>query len=671
MENKFLDRVSNLIQNKTARESITAELESHILDKADYYEEIGYCKEVAMQKATEEMGNPDDTAVPLNALHKSSVLKNVGTILSVLLIAFLFILGNIHCDSFGYANNNLDNPHFVKYDFISLAIFAGYVLLLYLARRLKNKLIVLIIIDSFAIQVLLTYTTNTLFQESLFVSDVTTLFQPLAYELVMIVTSGFSGYIDSIFSYSFIALPTQGTEIYKALATALFVLLVVWTVAVYAEISRQEKMKSTKDFRKPLKSAHYIVTVLLSLNFIVMSVGTAIAYSDIDYKINETMTVRGHMIDCLLNAEISADYQEQLNYLAKSGYNATQDIRFDLHDTPDAPYVFLYNGNMLRLFSHENDGDFYTVTVSATSSRDSIVENALLCDSADREQLSEFGYGTSLDEFILSRIYSKAYEVERIFYDYSYIDDEVIPNYGDRVYLWFRFDESDDYEVYFVTFEDGELTQNTAIDNVIQVKHQRQQIIDCITCQEVAVNTGHYAMLNDRYDVLESKISDFADIGIKMTDMSEDGSKDYYENDDDYNRVILDADRETGEYLYEYYSTTVEDYDNVLNDKLYFTREDLSNFELGMDYYDFTKLDNNYFYSNAACVICYLKFDEEKMEYTDKEIYFIYAVKDEKEGVLKKYVLKFENDKLTDKNLIGLFSEVTPEDGLNVHNDPL
>lgn len=239
------------------------------------------------------------------------------------------------------------------------------------------------------------------------------------------------------------------------------------------------------------------------------------------------------------------------------------------------------------------------------------------------------------------------------------------------MYLWFRFDESDDYEVYFVTFEDGELTQNTAIDNVIQVKHQRQQIIDCITCQEVAVNTGHYAMLNDRYDVLESKISDFADIGIKMTDMSEDGSKNYYENDDDYNRVILDADRETGEYLYEYYSTTVEDYDNVLNDKLYFTREDLSNFELGMDYYDFTKLDNNYFYSNAACVICYLKFDEEKMEYTDKEIYFIYAVKDEKEGVLKKYVLKFENDKLTDKNLIGLFSEVTPEDGLNVHNDPL
>ncbi len=591
--------------------------------------------------------------------------------MSAILVAFLFFLGNIHSDRFGYANNNLDCPHFVKYDFISLAIFAGYVLLLYLARRRKNKLIALIIIDSFAIQVLLTYTTNTLFQESIFVSDVTTLFQPLAYALVMIVTSGFSGYIDSIFSYSFIALPPQGTAIYKGLAIFLFVFLVVWAIAVYVEISRQEKMKPTKLFRKPLKYSHYIVTVLLSLNFIVMSVGTAVAFSEIDYKINKTQAVREHMIDCLLNAEISADYEEQLNYLAKSGYNATQDIRFDLHDTPDAPYVFLYNGNMLRLFSNEKDGVFYSVTVSATSSRDSIVENALLCDSADREELSNYGYGTSFDEFIRSGICSKAYEVERIFYDNSDIDDEYIPDYEDSIYFHFRFDESADYEADFVTFKNGELTENTAIDNVIQVKHQRQQIIDCITCQEVVVGINHYAMLNGGYDVLESKIADFADIGIKMTDISDDGSKDYYENDDDYNRVVLEADLETGEYLYEYYSTTVEDYDNVLNDKLYFTREDFSNFELGMDYYDFAKLDNNYFYSNAACVICYLKFDEEKMEYTDKEIYFIYAVKDEKEGVLKKYVLTFENGKLTDKNLIGLFSEVTHIYGLNAPNDPL
>ena len=648
MENKFLDRVSDLIINKTARQSITAELESHILDKADYYEEIGYSKEVAIQRATEEMGNPDDTAVPLNALHKSSVLKNIGTILSALLAVALFFLGNIHCDSFCYANNNLDCPHFVKYDFISLAIFAGYVLLLYLARRRKNKLISLIIIDSFAIQVLLTYTTNTLFQESIFVSDVTTLFQPLAYAFVMIVTSGFSGYLDSVFSYSFIALPPEGTAIYKGIATTLFVFLVVWAIAVYVEISRQEKMKPTKIFRKPLKYSHYIVTVLLSLNFIVMSVGTAVAYSDIDYKINETMTVREHMIDCLLNADKSADYEEQLNYLAESGYNATQDIRFDLHDTPDAPYVFLYNGNMLRLFSHENDGDFYTVTVSATSSRDSIVENALLCDSADREELSEFGYGTSLDQFIWSRIYSKAYEVQREFY--------TTDNGGDRVTFDFRFDESTDYEYNFVTFEDGELTINTAIDDVSQIKHTRQEIIDYI-CTDMYSSAFHAIS----EDPISHRSAELNQLGFGMTcDFSNNPT--HYENNDDYNRLILDGNLETGDYYLKYYSTSVTDINIAANDRLYFTEDEFGGFEKGMYFSDFYSPSNSYYWANAACVISKAtKFNEEKMEYADRTISFIYAIKDDSGAVVSKYILEFKNGELRDKKLDGLFSEVYNE----------
>ena len=648
MENKFLDRVSSLIQSKTARQSITAELESHILDKADYYEEIGYSKEVAMQKAIEEMGNPDDTAVPLNALHKSSVVKNVGTILSVLLIIFLLFLGNTHSDSFGYANNNIDNPHFVKFDFISFAIFAGYVLLLYFARRRKNKLIALIIIVSFATQLLSTLTTNVLFQESIFVSDVTTLFQPLAYALVMLVTSGFSGYVDSIFSYSFIALPPQGTEIYKGLATALFVLLAFWAVAVYVEINRQEKIKPTKNFRKPLKLAHYIVTVLLSLNFIAMSVGTTIAYSDIDYKINETFTVREHMIDCLLNADKSAGYEEQLDYLASCGYNATQDIRFDLHDTFDSPYVYLYNGNMLRLFRHENDGDFYTVTVSATSTRDSIVENDLLCDSTDREQLSVCGYGMSIDEFILSGIYSKAYDVERDFYSTA--------DGGDRICFGFRFDESADYEYYFVTFEDGVLTENTAIDDVAQVKQTRQEIISCIVTDMYSsvYHSNSENPLSHRADELNQQ-------GFGMTcDYSNNPT--HYENKDDYNRLILDGNLETGDYYFKYYSTKVTETNNSANDRLYFTEDEFDRFEKGMDLSDFHRPSANYYWANAACVISKAtKLDEEKREYTNRIISFIYAIKDDSSAVVNKYILEFKNGELTDKRVDGLFSEVYNE----------
>ena len=61
MKNKFLEKVAEQIADERSRKLITAELESHLLDKIDYYVDIGYSKEEAEKRATEEMGNPDDT----------------------------------------------------------------------------------------------------------------------------------------------------------------------------------------------------------------------------------------------------------------------------------------------------------------------------------------------------------------------------------------------------------------------------------------------------------------------------------------------------------------------------------------------------------------------------------------------------------------------------------
>ena len=72
MTNRFIDKVSEQISDKHSRKLITAELESHLLDKIDYYVDIGYSKEEAEKRATDEMGNPEDTAVPLNALHNNN-----------------------------------------------------------------------------------------------------------------------------------------------------------------------------------------------------------------------------------------------------------------------------------------------------------------------------------------------------------------------------------------------------------------------------------------------------------------------------------------------------------------------------------------------------------------------------------------------------------------------
>ena len=47
MKNKFLEKVAEQIEDERSRELITAELESHLLDKIDYYVDIGYSREEA------------------------------------------------------------------------------------------------------------------------------------------------------------------------------------------------------------------------------------------------------------------------------------------------------------------------------------------------------------------------------------------------------------------------------------------------------------------------------------------------------------------------------------------------------------------------------------------------------------------------------------------------
>lgn len=44
MANGFIEKVAEQICDKHSRKLITAELESHLLDKIDYYVDIGYSK---------------------------------------------------------------------------------------------------------------------------------------------------------------------------------------------------------------------------------------------------------------------------------------------------------------------------------------------------------------------------------------------------------------------------------------------------------------------------------------------------------------------------------------------------------------------------------------------------------------------------------------------------
>ncbi|MEE0868408.1 MAG: hypothetical protein U0L70_01310, partial [Ruminococcus sp.] len=93
-----------------------------------------------------------------------------------------------------------------------------------------------------------------------------------------------------------------------------------------------------------------------------------------------------------------------------------------------------------------------------------------------------------------------------------------------------------------------------------------------------------------------------------------------------------------------------------------FTEDEFDGFEKGMYLSDFHSPSNSYYWANAACVVSKAtKFDEEKMEHTDRTISFIYAIKDDSSAVVNKYILEFKNGELRDKKPDGLFSEVYNE----------
>ena len=315
MENKFLDRVSSLIQNKAARQSITAELESHILDKADYYEEIGYSKEVAMQKATEEMGNPDDTAVPLNALYKKGVVKGVWSIITaVFAVAFSLLCFNVipieHC--FYYADNNYTIYHTATADFVSMLVLFLFVFLLYKAYRHKNPSAVIMLILSLTVMLAanLTNEVNDGIQFAIF--------QPLFYPVITFIKCGISGYADSIFGYSYIV--DSDKIVYRIGAFAIFIVLLLLALVIVIAVFRQRSLKPARILLRISKISCSAMCIILSVMTVAMSISAAFAVINIENKRLEMKEARKDAIDFLINADMSGGLDRINEQLLAEGY---------------------------------------------------------------------------------------------------------------------------------------------------------------------------------------------------------------------------------------------------------------------------------------------------------------------------------------------------------------
>ena len=74
------DYLNNVIPDKisdSTKAELRAEIESHIYDKAEFYMEIGYDEETAVQKAVEEMGEAEPVREEFESIYKDSTLKGI------------------------------------------------------------------------------------------------------------------------------------------------------------------------------------------------------------------------------------------------------------------------------------------------------------------------------------------------------------------------------------------------------------------------------------------------------------------------------------------------------------------------------------------------------------------------------------------------------------------
>lgn len=111
---EYLSTVTEQIRCQRARELVECELKDHILDQAQAYEAEGMFGEEAMEKAVREMGDPIETGVSLDRIHRPRMEKGmlgligIISILSILLhAAFGAYSPELAAAGAGYLKNHI------------------------------------------------------------------------------------------------------------------------------------------------------------------------------------------------------------------------------------------------------------------------------------------------------------------------------------------------------------------------------------------------------------------------------------------------------------------------------------------------------------------------------------------------------------------------------------
>lgn len=349
MENIYLEAVEKRLGKSRMKKQITAELESHMLDKIDYYTELGYSQEEAEKRAVKEMGAPDDAALPLRELHDRQIVNFVSLVISVLFLTATAIIP-LFFHKFDYASDYYQAVyHSIGIDFLSLAIVSGYLAVLIFALRHKIKTVTLLAAVSLLIVGF----------------EGCAVFRPAVYAAAKLFDSGFGGYIGSVFAYSYF--PKDLRLLHLSGSWFIWGILLLWAVIQWFAVLRQERMKSSRFLFKILRVGKTVMAVLLCVDLLIMTAGTVVAAIQLPQKRELVFRERKEMIDYLLNTPVESINGQVLTEKGFSAYGfgnrgADSDDNHEptLNDLSNLTesYYLLSSNNCLMCAEESNIGYF-------------------------------------------------------------------------------------------------------------------------------------------------------------------------------------------------------------------------------------------------------------------------------------------------------------------------
>lgn len=462
--NNYLEEVSKNIKNKTAQKAVAAELEAHIEEKKAYYIEIGYSEKEAEEKAIEEMGEAEEAAVSLNALHSEKWYKSVFNLISVVLLLLCFVTMYFVADNSVYLTSSID-VHSLWVDLLSLGVFVTIVVLFVLSDKYDNKIIpsiflavtVLILLTVWIAPYFLPVSIDEDWYDAFYpVNDMLTdYFKPLVFALIVFFTKGFFEYSYSLHGYDYAELFEN--DDYQWIVLLVWALLIIWAVIIILKALCKERMYNFGIYKLFLNTIKYPMVLICTVVLLINSFGTVYSYLNRSYIIEENSRLQEQIIDFVVKSDIRK-YPETL---VKEFENMDLNFKKIPSEIENEQFDYQKFDNSLRIEYSVNSG-ISSIQCKYTSDLSySRFENIDYYNDTiyyNEEDFAVFKVGMSIDDFMKSKVCYDAVLVEHT----SVLEISK----KDHRYITFYYETEKEGEIRKIAFYDDKLKTNEFSNSV-------------------------------------------------------------------------------------------------------------------------------------------------------------------------------------------------------------